>query len=97
MIKKYSLILTNNFESINPGDNMLLIRHQYYLKKNFNAKVINLPEISKNELYERYEKCEKTFNSLMHELTVMLNSVHGLNYSFRAWDIMLGKWLKDFI
>ena len=97
MGKKYSLILTNNFENINLKENILLIKHQDYLKKNFNAEVINFPQISKNELYNSYEKCEKIFNSLMIELTSALNSVHGINYSLRAWDIIVGKWLRDFI
>ena len=97
MNKKYSLILTDNFENINSKENILLIKHQDYLKKKFNAEVINYPQITKDEIYVGYDKCEKIFNSLMHELTSILNYIHGLNYSFRAWDIILGKWLRDFI
>ena len=97
MEKKYSLVLTNNFENINLNENILLIKNQDYLKKKFNAEVINLPQISKSELYNSYEKCEKVFNSLLRELTSTLNSVHGINYSLKAWDIIIGKWLRDFI
>jgi len=97
MDKKYSLVLTNNFQNIDPEENILLIKHQDYLKKNFKTQVVNIPEISSSELYKSYEKCNKVFNSLMSELTVVLNSMHGSNYSFRAWEIILGKWLREFI
>lgn len=70
--------------------------------ENFNFKKTNLDIYEKNsiddkELIIRYEECEKTFLRILKHLASELNKVHDTNYSLRFWEILLGKFLRQFI
>ena len=98
MTKNHSLILTNNYEKVNSKENLLVL----FLKKPFckidlTYETVNFPEISKKEVYERYNFCELLYDSLFPELVVKLNSIHGVSLSLKSWGIIIGRWLKEFI
>jgi len=98
MSKKYSLVLTDNFEKLEKTENILTLRPQIAnFDRDIKFETVSFPEISKKEIYDRYNFCEKTFNSLLRDLVIELNSIHKIDYSQRSWDIIIGKWLRDFI
>ena len=98
MSKKYSLILTDNFEKLEKTENILTLKLQIpNFDRDIKFETVSFPEISKKEIYDRYNFCEKTFNSLLRDLVIELNSIHKIDYSRRSWDIIIGKWLREFI
>ena len=97
MIKKHSLILTNNFEKVNKSENLLSLRPLDFTKVNNLFDAIKFPDFSKQEIYDKYEFCEKIFNSLLKDLVIELNSIHKIDYSQRSWDIIIGRWLREII
>jgi len=98
MSKKYSLVLTDSFEKLEKTENILTLKPQI---SNFGGDIkfetVSFPEISKKELYDRYNFCEKIFNSLLRDLVIELNSIHKIDYSQRSWEIIIGCWLRDVI
>ena len=52
---------------------------------------------SRKELINIYDTCENLFNILIVDLSQKLNSFHKVNYSYRAWNIIIGTWLFDYI
>ena len=98
MSKKYSLVLTDSFEKLEKTENILTLKLQIpNFDRDIKFETVSFPEISKKEIYDRYNFCEKIFNSLLRDLVIELNSIHKIDYSQRSWDIIIGKWLRDFI
>ena len=52
---------------------------------------------SRKELINIYDTCENLFNIIIVDLSQKLNSFHKVNYSYRAWNIIIGTWLFDYI
>ena len=98
MSKKYSLILTDNFEKLEKTENILTLKLQIpNFDRDIKFETVSFPAISRKEIYDRYNFCEKIFNSLLRDLVIKLNSIHKIDYSQRSWDIIIGKWLREFI
>ena len=98
MSKKYSLILTDNFEKLEKTENILTLKLQIpNFDRDIKFETVSFPAISRKEIYDRYNFCEKIFNSLLRDLVIELNSIHKIDYSQRSWDIIIGKWLRDII
>ena len=98
MSKKYSLVLTDSFEKLERTENILTLKPQIpNFGRDIKFETVSFPEISKKEIYDRYNFCEKIFNSLLRDLVIELNSIHKIDYSQRSWDIIIGKWLREFI
>ncbi len=98
MSKKYSLVLTDSFEKLEKTENILTLKPQIpNFGRDIKFETVSFPEISKKEIYDRYNFCEKIFNSLLRDLVIELNSIHKIDYSQRSWDIIIGKWLREII
>ena len=79
-------------------ENILTLKPQIAnFGRDIKFETVSFPEISKKEIYDRYNFCEKIFNSLLRDLVIELNSIHKIDYSQRSWDIIIGKWLRDII
>ncbi len=98
MSKKYSLVLTDSFEKLEKTENILTLKLQIpNFVRDIKFETVSFPAISRKEIYDRYNFCEKIFNSLLRDLVIKLNSIHKIDYSQRSWDIIIGKWLREFI
>ncbi len=96
MSKQYSLVLTDSFEKLEKTENILTLRSRIEnFGRDIKFETVFFPEISKKEIYDRYNFCEKIFNSLLRDLVIELNSIHKIDYSQRSWDIIIGRWLRD--
>ena len=97
-MKYYSLILTNKFNKVNKDENLLSTKIcKDFLNVNDLSKDYKFNNISRKEILKRYGFCEKIYKKLIIDLKKELNRVHNLNYSVRSWDIIIGRWLRDFI
>jgi len=98
MKKNYTLVLTNQYQNINSDQRLLTFNVKVSCNElNLNFEKISFPELSKKEIYNRYEICDKIYNSLFQELVIKLNSIHGISFSARSWNIIIGNWLREFI
>ena len=68
--------------------------HFFNKKKNIN---FHLPIPSKKEELKKIKFCKKTYNVIIGDLRKNLNKIHETNLSLRAWEIIVGRWLTDFI
>ena len=90
MSKKYSLVLTDSFEKLEKTENILTLKSQISnFGRDIKLETVSFPEISKKEIYDRYNFCEKIFNSLLRDLVIELNSIHKIDYSQRSWACLL--------
>ena len=97
-MKKYSLFLSDNLKVTDPKESIIgLVTHNYkdYLKNNFEK--INFPNLKESEILERYKYCKSIFDRILPDLAKTLNKIHNTNLSERAWNIILGTWLTDYI
>jgi putative transferase (TIGR04331 family) len=62
-----------------------------------NIKFENKKILKKEEISERYDICEKIFFRILIDIRKKLNDLHKINYSVRSWELILGKWLREFI
>ena len=44
-----------------------------------------------------YKNCENLFEEILKDLGNNLNQINKVNFSYRSWDIILGRWLRIFI
>ncbi len=44
-----------------------------------------------------FEETEIVYAEVLEHLTETLNSIHGVNFSKRFWDVYIGAWLREFI
>lgn len=97
-MRKYSLVLTNNVNIINKKENLISIRPlKYILDCNDLSDDSEFNNISRSEIVKRYKFCEKIYKNLLNHLSIELNKLHKVNYSLRSWDIIAGRWLKNYI
>ena len=103
MDTKYNLIITNDIKTINNKEDLFFLKKIYSLKnkdslpKNFNKNIFNQPTYSREQIIKESEICEKIFKSIFKDLTVCLNSLNSVSYSSRAWEIILGPWMRNFV
>ena len=97
-MKIFSLVLTNNLNKVRRNENLISIRpienelniYDLRFDKDFNG-------IKRQEVLRRYKFCEKVFNKLLLQIKRELNKLHNVKYSSRAWEIIIGIWLRDFV
>lgn len=51
----------------------------------------------RNKLYKDYLKLSDYHETLLSEISVILNQIHGTSYSVRYWRILIGPWLGWFV
>ena len=103
MDNKYNLIITNDIKSINEKENLFFLKKTYGSKINseifedYNEKTFNQNSYSREQIIKESEICEQIFKSIFKDLTVSLNSLNSVSHSSRAWEIILGPWLRNFV
>ena len=97
------LTLTNNLSYLNSTNKKILVLNKIFdLKKNENLNYKNIQVIKNNfkdkkELIDAYEYCNNIYVKLLKDLTIELNRTHGLKKSTDNWEVIIGKWLLEFI
>ena len=93
-MKKYSLILNNKPKIDNYEENLIGLVPYNHLN---NFQRINFSILKKSEILKRYNDCKLIFEKILPEITTVLNNLHNTKLSQRAWHIILGTWLSDYI
>ena len=103
MNTRYDFILTNNTKLVNKNKNLFFLKKTYnfdinneFLKEN-DANIYNPPSYTREQIIQEYEFCEQIFKLVFNDLAIALNSLNDVKYSLRAWEIILGVWLRNFI
>lgn len=97
-MKKYNLSLTDNLKTIDSQENLIgLVPINVKDNLNNSYEKINFPYLKDSEITERYKSCSLIFNRILPELAKTLNNIHNINLSDRAWNIILGTWLMNYI
>ena len=103
MDTKYDFILTNDTKLVNKNKNLFFLKKTYnidinneFLKEN-DVNIYNPPSYTREQIIQEYEFFEQVFKLVFNDLTITLNSLNDVKYSFRAWEIILGVWLRNFI
>ena len=103
MDTRYDFILTNNTKLVNKNKNLFFLKKTYnfdinneFLKEN-DVNIYNPPSYTREQIIQEYEFFEQVFKLVFNDLTITLNSLNDVKYSFRAWEIILGVWLRNFI
>ena len=97
-MKKYSLFLSDNLKVTDPKENLIgLVPFDTKDCLKINFKKINFPNLKESEILEKYKNCKSIFDKILPELVKTLNKVHSTHLSERAWNIILGTWLTDYI
>ena len=103
MDTKYDFILTNDTKLVNKKKNLFFLKKIYSLKindelpKDYDKNIFNPLPYSREQIIQGSEFCEQIFQSIFSDLVVLLNSLNNVSYSHRAWEIILGYWLRWFI
>ena len=103
MDTKYDFILTNDTKLVNKKKNLFFLKKIYRLKindelpKDYDKNIFNPLPYSREQIIQGTEFCEQIFKSIFSDLVVLLNSLNNVSYSHRAWEIILGPWLRHFI
>ena len=103
MDTKYDFILTNDTKLVNKKKNLFFLKKIYSLKindelpKDYDKNIFNPLPYSREQIIQGSEFCEQIFQSIFSDLVVLLNSLNNVSYSHRAWEIILGPWLRNFI
>jgi putative transferase (TIGR04331 family) len=92
-----SLVVTADFSLIKKEKGLLLLKPHNNLIRKYSAKLTDNPHLDRRKLYKKYNKCETIYNKILPEISNQLNLIHQCSYNKRFWEIILGKWLKDFI
>ena len=71
----------------------------FYKKKNISNNIKVLPPFNnkKTQRIKAFENCNKIYNDILKEISQSLNKLHKINFSDRAWEIILGDWLMYFV
>ena len=103
MDTKYDFILTHDTKLVNKKKNLFFLKKIYSLKindelpKDYDKNIFNPLPYSREQIIQGDEFCEQIFKSIFSDLVVLLNSLNNVSYSHRAWEIILGPWLRYFI
>ena len=97
------LTLTNNLNYLKSTNEKIIVLDKIYdLKKiedlnNKNIHVIQNKCKDKKELIDTFEYCNNIYIKLLKDLTIELNRIHGLKKNIESWEVIIGKWLLEFI
>jgi len=97
------LTLTNNLSYLKSTNKKIIVLDKIYdLKKNEDLNYKNIQVIQnkykdKKELIDTYEYCNNIYIKLLKDLTIELNRTHGLKKNTESWEVIIGKWLLEFI
>lgn len=97
MNKKFSLVLSNNFQNIKKDKNLLFVRPYNENDVDNYSELTFFPEEDKKKIITKYEFCEEIYKKLIRDCRDELNKLHKKNNSLRFWEIIIGQWLKDFV
>jgi len=67
------------------------------IKEKYNKVDFDTETTLAKELKERHEYCEKVYQRILTGLTNNLNELHNVKFSERMWEVILGRWTRDFI
>ena len=67
------------------------------LLKEKNYKILNDKVFQKNFNLSQISFCDQVYENLLKEISIVLNKFHGINWSFKAWRIVIGPWLNRYI
>ena len=70
-------------------------RKKYW--SNLNGEVLQYHWDDRAKLYNDYEYIRQFTESVLAELTQILNNIHKVNFTIRYWRIIIGPWLMEFI
>ena len=97
------LTLTNNLNYLKSTNEKIIVLDKIYdFKKNEDLNYKNIQVIQnkykdKKELIDTYEYCNIIYIKLLKDLTIELNRIHGLKKNTESWEVIIGKWLLEFI
>lgn len=57
----------------------------------------DLQNLSRKQIITQNNYCEKIYSYLIVKLSKNLNQIHNENLSSRAWEIIIGEWLKNLV
>ena len=97
------LTLTNNLSYLKSTNEKIIVLDKIFdLKKSEDLNYKNIQVIQnkckdKKELINAYEYCNNIYIKLLKDLTIELNRIHGLKKNTENWEVIIGKWLLEFI
>lgn len=96
--KEYFLVTTSLKSSLPNKNDAILYLGEWCLPDNeYIGNVMPYIYNSGEKMNIAYSKCEKYFKKYLSQLTLTLNKIHNLNYDKKAYNIILGNWLKVYI
>lgn len=95
--KKYSLILTSQKLNISKKENLLLIKPDKLLIKKNTSELVDFSKINRTKLINKLNEVENFYYLFSQKLGLELNKLLGVKYNNKAWEIIYGIWLRNFI
>jgi putative transferase (TIGR04331 family) len=65
--------------------------------ENLDYEVVPYHWDDRKQLYQDYLYLKEVYEKYLYIISEKLNSIHGVNHSFRYWRIVIGPWLHHFI
>ena len=62
-----------------------------------NGEVLSYHWDNREKLFADYQYLQEFYETLLNDLTVRLNKIHGVDHSLRYWRILMGPWLNYFV
>ena len=63
----------------------------------YNLDIIPYHWDNRKKLYNDLLYLDELYEKILKQLSIVLNNLHGCNYSLRFWRIIVGMWLSQFI
>ena len=70
-------------------------RRQFW--QNIEHKLMTAPYQSQKDAEEAFFFVNKVYEHVLPILASALNDIHGVNYTVRAWRILIGPWLQYYL
>ena len=98
-----NLILSNSYESVSTNDEVLFISKFYHdlvkeenlLKEKY--KICKPIGLEKEERKSNLIECDKIYDSILKDISKLLNDYHKIDLKIKDWEVLMGMWLKRFI
>ena len=74
---------------INSNNKNLLNKKRY--------KILDDTIFKKNFNLIQIKQCDQIYETLLEEISIKLNEIHKINWSKKAWRIVIGPWLNRYI
>lgn len=101
---KRILVTTSISETFSSGEPILFLGH--WCLKTISSELLSQLDYKIAEPYPRDGSYEKKYedlyfaqaigNNILKDLHPILNEIHGVSYSLRYWDILIGHWVQRF-